>query len=226
MLHLSTSWFWGDGVTVYGLLGQTTVSYVFKYYFYLQVNQIRAITMVGRQGLPPQGIFFYSFMMKAFVTVPSCFHSPRWDKPACPLNFRDVGVATGGATPTCLLPGCKEAEQTAKPTNRSATIPSFPLNGLHAEGHGVRHVVQWKKKKKAIPFISSLSLYCHHIAELVPSPLPPTFTSGYQGLEGLKMETLPRVHTPAVLLGSGWMDGWMNGGPGSSSRRPLQDHQP
>lgn len=32
---------------------------VFKYYFYLQVNQIRSITTVGRQGLPPQGIFFY-----------------------------------------------------------------------------------------------------------------------------------------------------------------------
>lgn len=125
--------------------------------------------------------------------------------------------------PAVKRPSRRRNQQTARP--RSRHFPST-ASTPRVTGSGTSYNEKKKKKKKAIPFISSLSLYCHHNAELVPSPLPPTFTSGYQGLEGLKMETLPRVHTPAVLLGSGWMDGWMNGGPGSSSRRPLQDHRP
>lgn len=53
MLHLLANWFWEDRLTVGNLQGQTTLSDVFKYYFYLQAHQIRFITKVGRQSLLP-----------------------------------------------------------------------------------------------------------------------------------------------------------------------------
>lgn len=174
--------------------------------------------------------------MKAFVTVPSCFHSPRWEKPACPLNFRDVGVATGGATPTRLLPGCKEAEQTAKPTNRSATIPSFPLNGLHAEGHGVRHVVQWKKKRKSISLylvsVPLLPSYCR--AGPVPSSSDLYIRlSGSRRFEDGDTSQSPHPCRAPRLWMDGWMDEWgsrqqqqaaTSGSPAVKKDVPYQNH--
>lgn len=156
-------------------------------------------------------------MTKAFVTVPSCFHSLCWDKPACRLTFRDVGVATGGATLTRLLPGFQVAERTTKPTNRSAVILLFPLNSLNAKGHGVRRSYSAKKKKKKEKQFP-LSRLCPFIAVILLSWSRPLFLRPLHQViriwEVWRWRHFPGATPPAGLLGSGWMEKGGKGGGG------------